>query len=164
MAVFAMLASVMFVSKIVMEPLPNLHLLGTLTMTYTLVYRWKALIPIYLYVLLNGLYAGFQIWWIPYLYVWTILWGVTMLLPRQMPPKIAIPVYVTVCGLHGILFGVLYAPVQALFFGFSWKQMLAWIAAGFPFDVIHGIGNCVMGLLIIPLSKTLAKLEHRTSL
>jgi energy-coupling factor transport system substrate-specific component len=73
-------------------------------------------------------------------------------------------VYVTVCGLHGILFGVLYAPVQALFFGFSWKQMLAWVAAGFPFDVIHGIGNCVMGLLILPLSRTLAKLEKRASL
>ena len=76
---------VMFVSKIVMEFLPNIHLLGMLTMVYTLTFRSKALIPIYIYVFVNGLYAGFAVWWVPYLYVWTILWAVTMLLPRRMP-------------------------------------------------------------------------------
>ena len=85
MVIFAMLAAVMFVSKIVMEALPNIHLLGMLTVTYTIVFRKKALIPIYLYVLLNGLYAGFNVWWMPYLYIWTVLWGVTMLLPKNMP-------------------------------------------------------------------------------
>ena len=72
-----MLGTIMFVSKIVMEALPNIHLLGTLTMTYTVVYRKKALIPLYVYVFLNGLYAGFSLWWVPYLYIWTILWGIT---------------------------------------------------------------------------------------
>ncbi len=85
MTVFAMLGALMFVSKLVMEWAPNIHFLGMLTMTYTIVYRWKALIPIYVYVFLNGAYAGFNIWWVPYLYLWTVLWGVTMLLPRRMP-------------------------------------------------------------------------------
>ena len=80
-----MLGTVMFCSKIIMEALPNIHLLGMLTMVYTVVFRAKALIPIYLYVFLNGLYAGFAVWWIPYLYIWTILWGVTMLIPRRIP-------------------------------------------------------------------------------
>ena len=82
--VFAMLGTIMFVSKIVLEFLPNVHLLGALTMTYTIVYRHKALIPIYVYVFLNGLYAGFGLWWVPYLYIWAILWGITMLLPKNM--------------------------------------------------------------------------------
>ena len=73
MIVFAMLGTIMFCSKILLEVLPNIHLLGMLTMTYTVVFRRKALIPIYIYVMLNGLYAGFNIWWIPYLYIWTIL-------------------------------------------------------------------------------------------
>ncbi|MBR2453730.1 MAG: hypothetical protein IKB35_01875, partial [Clostridia bacterium] len=67
-AVFAMLGSLMFCSKLIMEALPNIHLLGMLTMTYTLVFRKKALIPIYVYVMLNGLYSGFNMWWVPYLY------------------------------------------------------------------------------------------------
>ena len=75
LVLFAMLAAIMFCSKVVMEFLPNIHLLGVLTMVYTIVFRSKALIPIYGYVLLNGLYAGFSIWWVPYLYIWTILWA-----------------------------------------------------------------------------------------
>lgn len=161
MVVFAMLATLMFCSKLVMEALPNVHLLGTLTMTSTIVFRKKALIPIYLYVLLNGLYAGFSMWWMPYLYIWTILWGITMLLPRHMPRRVACIVYPIVCSLHGFAFGTLYAPAQALMFGFTWEQTLAWIATGIPFDVMHGIGNLCVGFLILPLSELLQKLMSR---
>ena len=155
MAVFAMLGTVMFCSKILMEALPNIHLLGMLTMVYTLVFRKKALIPIYIYVMLNGLYAGFSVWWIPYLYIWTILWGITMLLPKRIPRGVGMIVFPIICGLYGFAFGALYAPAQAVLFGFNFKQMLAWIVAGIPFDVIHGIGNLFAGLLIYPLTQIL---------
>ena len=158
-----MLAAIMFVSKIIMEVLPNIHLLGTLTMVYTLVFRKKALIPIYLYVFINGLYAGFSAWWVPYLYVWTVLWGVTMLLPKRMKRSVAAVVYPAVCCLHGLLFGVLYAPAQALLFGFNFEQTLAWIAAGIPFDVMHGIGNLVSGILILPLSELIKRLIKKAA-
>ena len=48
----------MFCSKLIMEPLPNIHPLGLLTMTYTVVFGAQALIPIYIYVVLVGIYAG----------------------------------------------------------------------------------------------------------
>lgn len=128
-------------------------------MSYTLVYRVKALIPIYVYVMLNGVFAGFAMWWIPYLYVWTVLWGVTMLLPQNMGKTMKVPVYMIVCGMHGLLFGILYAPMQALMFGLSFEGMIAWIIAGLPFDVIHGVGNLVAGLLIVPMVTLLRKLE-----
>ena len=149
----------MFISKIVMEALPNVHLLGALTMIYTLVYRRKALIPIYLYVFMNGLYAGFNAWWVPYLYIWTILWGVTMLLPRNMPKRIALVVYPTVCALHGLLYGILYSPAQALMFDLNFSETLSWIAVGFPFDIIHAIGNLAVGFLVLPLSELIRRLE-----
>ena len=159
---FGILAALMFVSKIVMEGLPNIHLLGMLTVVYTIVFRAKALIPIYVYVLMNGLFAGFDVWWIPYLYIWTILWGVTMLLPRNMPKAVACVVYPVVCALHGLFFGVLYAPVQALLYGFTFEQTLTWIAAGFAFDILHTIGNFVVGLLIYPVSQALSRLIKNT--
>lgn len=161
MVIFAMLGTVMFCSKVIMEALPNIHLLGMFTMVYTIVFRKKALIPIYVYVLLNGLYAGFSMWWLPYLYIWTILWAVTMLLPRNMPKKFACWVYPAVCCLHGLAFGTLYAPAQALMFGLNWQQMLAWIVAGLPWDAIHGIGNLFAGMLILPLSELLKKLLRK---
>lgn len=128
-------------------------------MSYTLVYRVKALIPIYVYIMLNGVFAGFAMWWIPYLYIWTILWGATMLLPREMDKKIEVLVYMIVCGLHGLLFGILYAPMQALMFGLSFEGMIAWIIAGLPFDAIHGVGNLAAGVLIVPMTKLLRRLE-----
>ena len=155
---FGILGALMFVSKIVMEGLPNIHLLGMLTITYTIVFRKKALIPIYTYVLLNGLFAGFSPWWLPYLYIWTILWGISMLLPKNMPKVCAYVIYPLICSLHGLCFGALYAPVQAIMYGFDFEQTLAWIAAGFTFDIIHMVGNFAVGLLVFPASQALSRL------
>ena len=160
--IFAMLGTIMVCSDIIMEVLPNIHLLGMLTMVYTLVFRWKALIPIYVYVIIYGLYSGFSMWWYPYLYIWAILWGVTMLLPKNMPRKVACVVYPAICCLHGLAFGILYAPAQALMLGFDFEQTLAWIITGLPFDITHGVGNLLAGLLIIPLFEVLKKLAKRT--
>lgn len=159
-AVFGMLGAVMFASKIVMEMLPNIHLLGMLTVTYTVVYRKKALYPIYLYVLINGLFSGFAPWWFAYLYVWTVLWGVVMLIPQKLPAKIQPFVYMVVCAAHGFLFGTLCAPAQALLFGLSFEGMVAWIIAGWPFDLIHGISNFFCGMLISPLAHVLRMMER----
>lgn len=155
---FASFGTLMFISDIAMEVLPNIHLLATFIITFTVVYRVKALIPIYVYVFLTLLYSGFSPWSIPYLYIWTVLWGFAMLLPKTMSPAVAAVVYMVVAGLHGILFGVLYAPAQSLMFGLNFKQTLTWIAMGLPFDITHCIGNVVSGILILPLVKVLRKL------
>ena len=160
MCVFAMLGALMFASKMIMEVLPNIHILGMLTMVYTIAFRKKALIPLYVYIMLNGIFAGFTTWWVPYLYIWTILWAVTMILPKKMPKAVAMVVYPLICCLHGLLFGVLYAPAQALLFGLDFEGMIAWIATGFVFDVTHAIGNFGAGLLILPMAQLLTKLKQ----
>lgn len=162
-AIFGMLGALMYASKMLMEILPNIHLLGVFTIAFTVVYRKKALYPIYTYVLLNGLFSGFATWWIPYLYVWTVLWGVVMLLPKKMPPKVKPVVYMLVNACHGFLYGILYAPAQALFYGFSFKTTIAWIISGLPFDFIHGISNFFCGMLIVPIIHVLFRLEHSES-
>lgn len=159
-AVFSMLGTIMYCSKELMAALPNIHLVGVMTMALTLVYRKKALYPIYVFVLLTGLFMGFSTWWIPYLYVWTVLWGITMLLPKNMPKKVAPVVYITVCALHGLFFGVLYAPVQAVFFGLDFKGMLTWIGAGLSFDLMHCFGNLFGAVLVIPITALLKKAER----
>ena len=156
-----MLGTLMFCSKLIMEILPNIHLLGMFTMVYTIVFRKKALFPIYIYVMLNGLYAGFNLWWVPYLYIWTILWAITMLLPKNMPKKFACIVYPLVCGLHGLAFGILYAPAQAWMFGLNFEQMITWVLAGSPFDIVHCVGNLIAGTLVLPLSALMKKLTHQ---
>lgn len=157
-----MLGALMYMSKLIMEFLPNIHLIGVIIVAITVVYRKKALYPIYIFVLITGLLNGFSTWWIPYLYIWTVLWGGTMLLPKKLPKKAAPIIYMTVCSLHGFLYGVLYAPAQALLFGLDFKGTLAWIAAGFPFDITHGISNFLCGILIVPLIHTI-RLADKTA-
>lgn len=158
-ALFGMLGALMYLSKILMEAFPNVHLLGVFTISITVVYRCKALYPIYVYVFLNGLMAGFNMWWIPYLYIWTILWGMTMLLPKKMPMKIKPVVYMTLCGIHGFLFGILYAPAEAVMRGYDFDTMVKWIIAGIPYDLIHGVANFCCGLLIVPIIIALNKMK-----
>lgn len=159
-AVFGMLGAVMYASKMIMELIPNVHLLGVFTVAFTVVYRKKALYPIYTYVILNGVFCGFATWWIPHLYLWTVLWGAVMLLPERMPKKIQPVVYMAVCAAHGFLFGTLYAPAQAIIYGLSFKGMIAWIIAGLPWDCIHGISNFLCGVLIMPIVSTLRLAEE----
>lgn len=158
--IFAMLGAVMYVSKIAMEFLPNVHLLGVFTIAFTVVYRKKALYPIYIFILLLGMFNGFSMWWIPYLYLWAVLWGVTMLLPKNIPSKRRPLVYMLVNAAHGFLFGTLYAPAQAIMFGLSFEKTIAWIVAGLPWDAVHGASNFVCGLLIVPVITILRMAEN----
>ncbi len=153
-----MLGALMFAAKFMMEALPNIHPLALFITVTTVVYRGKALIPLYIYVALNGLFAGFSLWWMPYLYLWLPLFGAVMLLPKDLSPRAACVLYPVIAALHGLSFGILYSPAQALLFRLTFEETLAWIAVGFPYDVIHAVSNFAMALLAPPLIKLLRKM------
>ena len=154
--ILAMLAALMCVGDFAMEWLPNVHFVGVLIVVTTAIYRTYALFPIYTYVIIQGIMGGFSVWWVPYLYIWTVLWGAIMLIPKKLSEKVKHVLYILFCALHGFLFGVLYSPMQAIFFGLDLKGTLAWIAAGFYFDAIHGTGNLILGIVFIyPIIKVL---------
>lgn len=159
MTVFSMLGAIMYASKVIMEVAPNVHLLGAFIVAFTVVYRKKALYPIYVFVLLTGLFNGFNAWWLPYLYIWAVLWAVVMLLPRKLPKMWQPIIYMSVSAMHGFLYGVLYAPVQALVYGLNFEGTLAWIATGLPWDMIHGVSNFFCGILIVPIISVLKLAE-----
>ncbi|MBP5210104.1 MAG: hypothetical protein J6125_04500 [Clostridia bacterium] len=160
---FALLAAILFVADVVLDLAPNVELVSMLIMVYTLTYRGRALIPLYVYVLLNGALYGFSLYNLSYLYIWLILWGVTMLLPRRMPAAVAVPVCAGVCALFGLSFGALYAPGWMLVAKLNLEKIVAWWLAGLSFDVIHAAGNAAFGLLVWPLYKTLSHIERRFS-
>ncbi|MBQ0125467.1 MAG: hypothetical protein KBS59_03980, partial [Clostridiales bacterium] len=117
---------------------------------------------IYTFVLLTGFFSGFAVWWLPYLYIWLPLWAVTMFLSKRLPPKKHAVLYMLISAAHGLLYGTLYAPAQALLFGLDFKSTVAWIIAGLPWDAVHGAGNFVAGILIVPLI-SIMEICERTS-
>ena len=78
-----------------------------------------------------------------------------MLLPKKLPDVVAVVAYPLLCAFHGLTYGVMYAPAQALMYGYDLKQTVTWIITGIPFDALHCIGDLAMGLLIFPLLKGL---------
>lgn len=163
LVIYAMLGALMMAADLMMNVIPNVHLGGVLIVVYTLVYRAKALFPIYVYVFLIGLYEGFGMWWTAYLYIWAVLWLVVMLLPKRMPRWLAPVVYGVACASHGFAFGLLYAPVQKITMHLTWSQTMVWVQMGFlPADVPHGIGNLIGSILIVPLVALLRRLDRQT--
>ncbi len=159
MALFAMFAALMFISKAIMQFLPNVHLVGMFVVLLTSLYRVRALIPIYLFVVLDAIFFGIAPWSAPYIYVWAVLWGMVMLIPKSTPKWLQAILFPIVCSLHGFLFGVLCAPLFAVLTKLNFSGMIAWIVAGFSFDIIHGISNLFAGMLVLPLREVILKIQ-----
>ena len=152
-ALFGMLGALTFGMKVAMAGLPNIEPVSLMVMLFAVVFGWKCLYPIYLYVLLEILLYGINLWNINYLYVWLILsLGAMALKKFQNPLWFAI-----LSGLFGISFGLLCTPVYMVLDG--WQYALRWWATGVGFDITHGIGNFVIALVLFyPLRKLLTKL------
>jgi hypothetical protein len=161
-----MFASLTLASQIAMRGVPGVQTVGVFVAVMTLVYRKRALIPIYVFVLLFLLYYGFLPWNLPYLYIWLPLWGAFMLAGsrplRRLSAKPRMLLYMSLCGLYGLSFGVLYAPSWALANNLNLAQITAWVIAGLPTDITHAVNNLAMGVMIAPLSDLLRLLQKRS--
>ena len=153
--VLSLFAAFMHVFQIALAFLPNIEVVSLLVILCTLIYGKKTLYPIYLFAVVQGLMYGFGIWWFMYLYVWTVLWAVVMLLPHTDSPIL----WAIVSGLFGFLFGLLCS-IPYLFIG-GLKMAIAYWIAGIPFDLVHGVGNAVVAMVLVrPLYRVLLKLKN----
>ena len=148
----ALLSALLLISQIALAPIPNVELVSLLLILYTIFFQKKTLYIIYVFALLEGILYGFGMWWFCYLYVWTILWGITMLLKAEQTALF----WALVSGFFGLSFGTLCSVPYFLTGGI--EMGLSWIVSGLPFDITHGIGNFVVSLLLFrPLHYILSK-------
>jgi len=152
--ILALLTALLLVAQLALSFLPNIELVSLLVILYTLVYRKKALWCIYLFALLEGLIYGFTMWWVSYLYIWTALWVVTMIL-KDMDNAVG---WAITSGAFGLFFGAL-SELPFLFILGVKESFAAWVS-GIPFDITHCAGNFVLALVLYkPLIKVLRNLE-----
>ena len=153
MVLFGMLAALTFALQVVMSPLPNIEPVSLLVMLFAVTFGWKALYPVYIFVVMEILYFGINVWNIYYLYVWTVL-AVAAIFLRNMKSPVA---WALLSGVFGLLFGALCAIVD-IFIGGLGYAVSKW-AMGIPFDVTHCIGNFVIALVLFkPLRTVMEKL------
>ncbi len=147
----------MYVSQVIMATLPNVELVSFLIIIIARRFGIKSLISVYVFVPLELLTYGFHIWSLNYLYVWTVLALVVVLL-RKIDNVI---LYTVVSGIFGILFGTLCSIPYFVMGGAS--MGIAYIISGISFDIPHCIGNAVlMVILYIPITKAFNYILDKT--
>ncbi len=157
--VLAFLGTIMFVAKEIMALLPNIEPVSLLVMVYTVVFGLRALYPIYVYVALECMVWGINLWTVNYLYVWTILALFAWFLRRMESPL----GWAMLSAAFGLAFGALCAPVYFAMGG--WQFALTWWISGIPFDALHCAGNFAVALVLFkPCRNILTQLSRQVGL
>lgn len=150
MVLFSILGAMTFAAKYVMSFLPNIEPASLMVMLFAVVFGKKWVYPTYLYVAMEILFYGINLWSINYLYIWAVL-AVVALLLKDMQSAFG---WAMVSGVFGLLFGVLCGIVDVFIGGVSYA-VTKWVS-GIPFDIAHCFGNFFIALVMFnPLRKLL---------
>ena len=153
----ALCTALVFGLQVALAAIPNGETVTLFLILFTLYFRWRTLYIIYAFAILEGLTYGFSVWWIVYLYIWTMLWALVMLLGRRRRPAWF---WAVVAACYGLAFGALCSPPDFLIGGAA-LAFAKWVS-GIPFDLAHCVFNFVIVLTLFPpLDRLFAKLRAR---
>lgn len=149
--IIGMLGALLITVQVGLAFIPNIELVSLLIIVYTLNLRKKALFIITIFIFLEGILYGFGLWWINYLYIWFILFFITMIFHTIRSSF----VWALISGAYGLFFGALCS-IPYFFIGLSNGSLLdgfhmafAYWISGIPYDIPHGIGNFVLALILL---------------
>ena len=147
----ALMGALMFASKVVLASLPNIHIIAVLIIAGSIFFGKYILFSVAVYILLEGLFYGFGLWWLCYWYSWPLLVAAALLFRKNTSSFL----WAIIAAIHGLLFGAL-STIPYLFLSGREAAVAIWVA-GIPFDLLHGAGNFVLTLVLYrPLYKTLS--------
>lgn len=161
------MVAVIEVCKAAMSFLPNIELTTFWLIMFTLYFGKKSAFVVPVFILIEGCIYGFGMWWIMYLYLWPLLVFITWIFREQE----SIWFWSILSAMFGLCFGLFGAIPYAVTgtIGGSLKAGLstafAWWVAGIPWDIVHGIGNFVLMLVLYhPLRGVMRKVKHNFDL
>ncbi len=151
----ALLSAVLYVSKAVLEFLPNVELVSLLVLVYALVFGREVFLIILVFNLFELIQWGFGIWWVSYLYTWPVLGLIVLALRRFVKEDFV--VWGVVAGLFGLAFGAMFA---AAWLPVDRAYAISYWVSGMPWDVAHCISNFVFVVFLgKPLYRVLLQLK-----
>ena len=150
--IMALAVAIIEVSKVALAQIPNVELTSFWVIMFTLYFGPRIFYVIPVFILIEGVMYGFGLWWIMYLYAWPLL-AIVALLLRKMNSAWD---WSFVSGLFGLLFGLLCAIPYIFTSGFA--GAIAWWIGGIPWDLVHGIANfAIMLVLYKPMKYVMSK-------
>lgn len=160
-----MMVAVIEVCKFAFAVLPNIELTSFWLILFTICFGWRIVFVVPVFILIEGAVYGVGPWWVSYLYVWPLL----VLFAWIFRKKDDVWFWSILSGAFGLSFGALcalyYIVVGAgdgglrdgLHAGFTW-----WIS-GIPWDIVHGVGNFVVMLVLYrPMKFVMNEIQENT--
>ena len=158
-ALFGVLGGLTFAAKLVMSGLPNIEPVSLMVMLFAVTFGKKCIYPTYVYVAMEILVYGINLWNIYYLYVWLVLAVAAYLMRRNQEPL----AWAILSAVFGLAFGALCGITDIFVLGGIAPAVAKW-TSGVLFDVVHGVSNFVIALLLFrPMRQLMEKLYHRVS-
>lgn len=144
------MVAVIEVCKIALNFLPNIELTTFWLIIFTLFFGKKTVFAVPVFILLEGCIYGFGIWWVMYLYTWPLLVFLTWIFRRQE----SVWFWSILSAVFGLLFG-LFCAIPYIVTGTVGADIstglytaFAWWVAGIPWDIVHGVSNFVLMLVL----------------
>lgn len=144
------MVAVIEVCKMTLLSIPNVELTSFWIILFTLYFGWRMLFVIPVFILIEGSMFGFGIWWVMYLYAWPLL-ALLAWLGRKQDSAVYFSI---LSGAFGLFFGLLCS-IPYFFIGLTdggvvngITTALTWWVAGIPWDVVHGISNFVLMMIL----------------
>lgn len=133
----ALMVAILVISQVSLSFLPNIEIVNLLIMVYTQIFGGKVFHIIYAFVILEGILYGVGIWWISYLYIWSILDIITMLLEKNKHTVL----WAIIASIYSLFYGF-FCGIPYIFIGGMSILVSYWIS-GIPFDIIHCVSNFI---------------------
>ncbi len=150
--IMALMVAIIEVCKFALAHIPNVELTSFWIIMFTLYFGKRIFYIIPVFILIEGAVYGIHLWWIMYLYAWPLLAIVTLLL-RKMKGAWE---WSMVSGIFGLSFGFLCA-IPYIFTSGIYGAFAYWVA-GIPYDLIHGVANFVIMLVLYkPMKMVMTK-------
>lgn len=153
-AIMGTMTAMLEVSVHMMASLPNVEPVTLLIILYTLFFRKKVVYILAAYLIFEGCWYGFGLWWFTYAYIWPLLALITYIFRRQK----SVWFWSTVSAAFGLLFGALCS-IPYFFIGGP-AAAFTWWVAGIPYDLIHSASNGVLCMVLFaPLNRALQQIN-----
>lgn len=146
-AELAMMLALIEAAKRALDFLPNVELVTFLFLVFTILRGKKVILVSFAFTFAETLVFGSGIWVVMYLYVWPLEILLVHLLHQRFPKdEEGYWWYCVLAALFGLSFGA-FCTVPYWILGGP-KTAIAWWIAGIPMDILHGVSNFVLCLVL----------------
>lgn len=152
-AEIGIMSATLSAGKFALSFLPNIEIVTLLMILYTIYFGKKAILSAFVFTALECMLWGFGLWVIMYMYIWPLLVWFALIFREKKHALF----WALLSGMFGLSYGglcaLVYVATSGINAGFAW-----WIA-GIPFDIVHGISNfIIMIILFNPLSSVMKRI------